>query len=92
MGVFVRNLVFYSGLKTTDVITDDQARDFLAQGDRALMVVPAETMDRLEREQRTAGAPPGGAALFQRSRRASATLLQPDPARDLTRVVLVSNK
>ena len=29
MGVFVRNLVFYSGIKTTDVITDEQARDLL---------------------------------------------------------------
>ena len=25
LGVFVRNLVFYSGIKTTDVIGDDQA-------------------------------------------------------------------
>src|SRR4026209_100033 len=37
-GVFVRNLVFYSGIRTTDVIDDTQARDFLLQADRALMV------------------------------------------------------
>ena len=49
--MFVRNLVFYSGIKTTDVITDDQAKDFLCQADRALMVAPAEEIDRLEREQ-----------------------------------------
>ena len=27
-GVFVRNLVFYTGVKTIDVITDEQAQDF----------------------------------------------------------------
>jgi 4-amino-4-deoxy-L-arabinose transferase-like glycosyltransferase len=49
-GVFVRNLVFYSGIKTIDVIDDEQARNFLSQADRALMVVPADMMDRLERD------------------------------------------
>ncbi len=34
-GVFVRNLVFYSGVRTTDIITDDQAQEFLAQPTRA---------------------------------------------------------
>ncbi len=28
-GVFVRNLVFYTGVKTTDIINDEQARNFL---------------------------------------------------------------
>ena len=50
LGVFVRNLVFYSGIKTTDVIGDEQARNFLMQADRALMVAPVEQIDRLERE------------------------------------------
>lgn len=92
MGVFVRNLVFYSGIKTIDVITDDQARDFLAQGDRALMVVPADTMDRLEREKGLQVRRLAELLYFNEAGVRVRTLLRPDPARDLTRVVLVSNK
>jgi 4-amino-4-deoxy-L-arabinose transferase-like glycosyltransferase len=92
MGVFVRNLVFYSGIKTTDVITDDQARDFLSQGDRALMVVPAETMDRLEHEQGLKVRRLAELLYFNEAGIRVRTLLRPDSSRDLTRVVLVSNK
>ena len=49
-GVFVRNLVFYAGVKTTDIINDDQARNFLLQSNRSLMVATAESIDRLERD------------------------------------------
>ena len=92
MGVFVRNLVFYSGIKTTDVITDDQARDFLGQGDRALMVVPAETMDRLERDRGLQVRRLAELLYFNEAGVRVRTLLRPDPARDLTRVVLVANR
>jgi len=56
-GTFVRNLVFYTGVKTTDIIDDEQAQNFLAQPDRALMVAPASEIDRLEREQGVAQMP-----------------------------------
>jgi hypothetical protein len=92
MGVFVRNLVFYSGIKTTDVITDEQARDFLSQADRALMVVPAETMDRLEQEQGLKTRRLAELLYFNEAGIRVRTLLGPDRSRDLTRVVLVSNK
>lgn len=91
-GVFVRNLVFYSGVKTVDVTTDEQARDFMAQPNRTLMVASAATIDRLEREQgmpirRIAELP-----YFNEAGIRLRTLLWPDPARDLTRVVLASNR
>jgi len=92
MGVFVRNLVFYSGIRTTDVITDDQARDFLTQADRALMVVPAETMDRLEHEQGLKVRRLAELLYFNEAGIRVRTLLEPESARDLTRVVLVSNR
>ena len=92
MGVFVRNLVFYSGIRTTDVITDEQARDFLSQGDRALMVVPAETMDRLEHEQGLKVRRLAELLYFNEAGIRVRTLLSPDSSRDLARVVLVSNK
>ena len=90
-GVFVRNLVFYSGIKTTDIIDDEQARNFLAQEHRALMVAPAEWIDRLERERglklhRIAELP-----YFNEAGIRVRTLLWPDRDRDLARVVLVAN-
>lgn len=92
MGVFVRNLVFYSGIRTTDVITDEQARDFLSQPDRALMVVPAETIDRLEHEQGLKVRRLAELSYFNEAGIRVRTLLRPDSSRDLTRVVLVSNR
>ena len=92
MGVFVRNLVFYSGIKTTDLITDDQVRDFLSQPKRALMVVPAETMDRLERERGMKVNRVGELLYFNEAGIRVRTLLWPDTSRDLTRVVLITNR
>ena len=91
-GVFVRNLVFYSGAKTVDVITDQQAKDFMAQETRALIVAPAATLDRLEREQgmrlhRIAELP-----YFNEAGIRIGTILWPDPAGDISRVVLASNR
>jgi 4-amino-4-deoxy-L-arabinose transferase-like glycosyltransferase len=91
-GVFVRNLVFYTGLKTTDVITDEQARNFLSQQERVLMVVPAETMERVEREHGVQVHRIAELLYFNEAGVRVRTLLRPDPARDLTRVVLVSNR
>jgi 4-amino-4-deoxy-L-arabinose transferase-like glycosyltransferase len=89
---FVRNLVFYAHLRTLDIITDEQAAQFLAQADRVLMVAPADVIDRLERERglrlnRIAELP-----YFNQAGVRVRTLLWPDPSRDLTRVVLVSNR
>jgi 4-amino-4-deoxy-L-arabinose transferase-like glycosyltransferase len=92
LGVFVRNLVFYSGIRTTDVITDDQARDFLSQEGRALMVVPVDTMDRLEREQGLKVQRLAELRYFNEAGIRVRTLLWPDTSRDLTRVVLVANR
>ena len=91
-GVFVRNLVFYTGVKATDIIDDEQARNFLKQDRRALMVAPAEWIDRLERERgvklhRIAELP-----YFNEAGIRVRTLLWPDRSRDLARVVLVANR
>jgi 4-amino-4-deoxy-L-arabinose transferase-like glycosyltransferase len=91
-GVFVRNLVLYSGVKTTDIIDDDQARSFLAQQSRALMVAPAEAVDRLERERGVSVRRIATLPYFNEAGIRVRTLLWPDPARDVTRVVLVTNR
>ena len=92
LGVFVRNLVFYSGIKTTDVIGDEQVKNFLAQADRALMVAPVDEIDRLEREQGIRVNRIAELRYFNEAGVRVRTLLWPDPARDLTRVVLVANR
>ncbi|HEX7283956.1 MAG TPA: hypothetical protein VF239_18005, partial [Vicinamibacterales bacterium] len=91
-GIFVRNLVFYSGLKTTDIIDDEQASNFLKRTERVLMVATAESIDRLEREQglrlrRIAELP-----YFNEAGIRVRTLLWPEPSRDLARAVLVANR
>jgi 4-amino-4-deoxy-L-arabinose transferase-like glycosyltransferase len=91
-GVFVRNLVFYSGVKTIDIIEDQQAKNLMAQADRALLVAPVEWIDRLEREHglklhRIAELP-----YFNEAGIRVRTLLWPDRSRDLARVVLVANR
>jgi 4-amino-4-deoxy-L-arabinose transferase-like glycosyltransferase len=91
-GVFVRNLVFYAGIRTTDVIDDDQARDFLLQTDRALMVAPAAEIDRLERERGVKVNRIAELLYFNEAGIRVRTLLWPDRERDLTRIVLVANR
>ncbi len=91
-GVFVRNLVLYSGVKTLDIIDDDQARNFLAQSDRALMVAAAETIDRLEREHGVSVRRIAELPYFNEAGIRVRTLLWPDPGRDLARVLLVANR
>jgi 4-amino-4-deoxy-L-arabinose transferase-like glycosyltransferase len=90
--VFVRNLIFYTGVKQLDLIDDEQLSTFLRQSGRALVLVPVTDLARVE----AAGAPRAirlaefpylnTAGLRLRS------LLWPDPARDLQRVVLVATR
>jgi 4-amino-4-deoxy-L-arabinose transferase-like glycosyltransferase len=91
-GVFVRNLVFYARVKTVDIINDEQAWNFLGQTDRALMVAPVESIDRLERERGLKVRRIAELLYFNEAGIRPRTLLWPDASRDLQRVVLVSNR
>ncbi len=90
--VFVRNLLFYTGVKQTDLITDEQLTVFLRQSGHALVVVPADVLDRVE----AAGAPRATRlAEFPYLNEAGLRLrsfLWPDPARDVQRVLLVRTR
>ena len=87
--MFVRNLVFYTGLKHTDLIHDEHIKDWLEKNRRALIVMPAGEADRLERDH--------GLRLQRLAERLYVDdgsirprmLLWPDRDRDLQRVVLV---
>jgi hypothetical protein len=76
LGVFVRNLVFYSGIRT----------------ERVLMVAPADQIDRLEQEHGLKINRLAELLYFNEAGVRVRTLLWPDRARDLTRVLLVSNR
>lgn len=90
--VFVRNLVFYTGVKQTDLIDDAQLTAFLSQAGRALILVPVTDLERVER----LGAPrPIRLAEFAYLNEAGLRLrsfLWPDPARDVQRIVLVATR
>ena len=92
IGVFVRNLVFYSGIKTVDLIGDDQIKNFLTQPKKALLVAPAAEIDRLEREHGVQLPRLAELRYFNEAGVRARTLLAPDPERDLTRVLLVANR
>lgn len=90
--VFVRNLVFYTGVRTMDLITEEQLQAFLEQSPRVLVVAPTEAVDHLEH---TTGRRFTRLAEFRYFNEAGIrlrTLLLPDPSRDLTRVVLIANR
>jgi hypothetical protein len=86
--VLVRNLVFYTGLKHTDIIHDEHLQDWLAKNPRALIVMTSTDADRLAAGglamQRLAQLP-----YFNDSVIKVRTLLWPDRATDLETVVLV---
>ncbi|MGE0362553.1 MAG: ArnT family glycosyltransferase [Vicinamibacterales bacterium] len=87
---FVRNLVFYTGVRQTDLIDDAQLDAFLRQSGRALVVAPADVLERVE----AAGAPRatrlGEFAYFNEGGLRLRSLLSPDLARDVQRVLLVA--
>jgi 4-amino-4-deoxy-L-arabinose transferase-like glycosyltransferase len=86
--VFVRNLVFYTGMKHQDIIHDEHLNDWLAKNPRALVVMSKDDANRLAA---------GGLAMetvaalpyFNEGSLKVRTLLWPDPAIDLETVVLV---
>ena len=86
--VFVRNLVFYTGLKHTDIVHDQHLSDWLVNNPRALLVMTAGEADRLAAGgvvmERLAELPYFNDGVIK-----VRTLLWPDAAADLEAVVLV---
>jgi hypothetical protein len=90
--VFVRNLVYYTRFRTMDLIGDDQLSAFLASPNRVLVVAPAEAVDRMERDLKIPLRRLAEFPYFNEAGIRLRTLLQPDLSRDITRVVLISNR
>ena len=87
-GVLVRNLIFYSGVKQTDLINDEHLATFVAQNPKALVVLPLEDLQRVERERGITLHPLGQIRYFDEGHMKVRTLLQPNVAEDLKTVVL----
>ncbi len=90
--VFVRNLVFYTHVHTIDLVNDDQFANFMAQADRVIVVAPAPVVDRLERERQVPVRRLAGVRYFNTAAVRVRTLLWPDVDRDITEVVVVTNR
>ncbi len=87
--VFVRNLVFYTGFKQTDLIHDEHVIDWLSTTPRTLLVMRAADAARLESEHGVRFEKLAALPYFDEGGLRVRTLLWPDPARDIEEVVLV---
>jgi len=86
--VFVRNLIFYTGMKQADVINDDHLIAFAAEHPGALVVLSLDDLERLERERGLRFDRLGELPYLDEGRIKVGTLLNPNPAQDLKTVVL----
>ncbi len=87
--VFVRNLVFYTRTKHTDLIHDEHILDWLGKNPRALIVLPTSEAERLERDHGLKLDRVAERLYFDDGGIRPRMLLWPDPQRDLQRVALV---
>ena len=90
--VFVRNLVFYTGVKNIDLLNDQHVIDYLHSPERVLCVIDAEQLDRLSRMGSLKPRVLGEVLYFNASAVKLRTFLRPEPHRDLERVLLVTNQ
>jgi 4-amino-4-deoxy-L-arabinose transferase-like glycosyltransferase len=87
--VFVRNLVFYSGLKHTDIIHDEHLKEWLVKNPRALIVLPATEADRLQRDAGLSMHRVAQLPYFDDGGIRVRMLVWPDRANDIQHVALV---
>jgi len=87
--VFVRNLVFYAHLPTRDLPNDEALAGFFAGQGPRLLVTTADRVAAIETLAGTPLTPRLAVSYFNEAGIRLRTLLTPDPARDLTRVVVV---
>jgi hypothetical protein len=87
-GVLVRNLVFYSRIKQTDLINDDHLAAFVAQNPNALIVLSGDELVRVTRERGIRLEPLAQFRYFDEGQVKVGTLLRPDADADLQTLVL----
>jgi 4-amino-4-deoxy-L-arabinose transferase-like glycosyltransferase len=90
--VFVRNLIFYTGVKNIDLLNDQHVIDYLRSPARVLCVIDAQQLDRLSKMGALKPRVLGEVLYFNASAVKLRTFLRPEPHRDLERVLLVTNR
>jgi 4-amino-4-deoxy-L-arabinose transferase-like glycosyltransferase len=88
---FVRNLVFYTGVKQTDLIDEAEAVAFFTQSQRVLCVAPEQLIRSLQQKYNLPLHRLGTVLYFNPAGLRLRTLLSPQPERDLETVWLVTN-
>jgi 4-amino-4-deoxy-L-arabinose transferase-like glycosyltransferase len=89
--VFVRNLIFYTGVTQTDLPTPQHVVDFLRSPEPVLCVIGADELERIAAPHGLETRVLGEVLYFNAAAVKLRTLLGPDQARDLERVLLVTN-
>jgi hypothetical protein len=90
--VFVRNLVFYTGVKQTDLANEEEAIEYLTQPRRVLCVMPLAAFERFQQVHGLPLQRLASVVYFNPSAVRLRTLLKPNPERSLETVVLVANQ
>jgi 4-amino-4-deoxy-L-arabinose transferase-like glycosyltransferase len=90
--VFVRNLVFYTGVKQTDLVQPQEVVAFLQQPTRVLCVITKDDLAGLARDHGLKTRTLAEVQYFNPAGVRLRTLLWPDPSRDLETVLLVTNQ
>ena len=90
--VFVRNLVFYTGVKQTDLGQPHEVIEFLRRPQRVLCVITKDDLASLVSEHGLATRTLAEVQYFNPAGVRLRTLLWPDPSRDLETVLLVTNQ
>jgi hypothetical protein len=87
-----RNLVFYSGLKQIELYNDEQAVTFLGANERVLLVARAQDILRLQSLVKIPIKAIGSVEYIDPAAIRLATLFSPLPRRDITDVMVVTNR
>jgi hypothetical protein len=90
--VFVRNLVFYTRVKQTELFDEGFALDFLKSPGRVLLVVRASDLPRLETVSMVKTRQLGEVQYLDPANVRLRTLISPLLEQDVERVLLVTNK
>jgi hypothetical protein len=90
--VFVRNLVFYTRVKQTDLVQPEQVVEFLSKPRRVLCVLTSDDLARITARHPLHTRTLAEVQYFNPAGVRLRTLLWPDPARDLETVLLVTNQ
>ena len=91
-GVFVRNLPFYTGLRQTNIVNDDQAVNFLQSSERVMCVLTDKQLDRLESRLGRTFSRLFSSTYFNTANIRIRSLINPDAGGVIQTVVVIANK